>query len=199
MIMEKEERLFMYKWLSNMLGHELSASQLNQYQQGLFNQFFDYLNQHNWQQWVDDIKQTFKFLAQDKMAHLELAADYAQLFLLDGKHSALPYASVYLPLNQQEQHFAFLEQLLNRYQLQLNQDKHEASDHLCVYLALLHKLVEQDDLTTYRILIKDYLLTWLPEFWQKVQKIKVTTPFYTAIVGLLVSFLQTEINSKQPQ
>lgn len=92
----REERQFVYTWLSNMLGHELSASQLAQYQQGLFDDFFAFLTEQGFQAQVEGIQQQLQQLKTVELAHLELAADYTQLFLLDGSSSTLPYASAYL-------------------------------------------------------------------------------------------------------
>ncbi|HHT7857552.1 molecular chaperone TorD [Pasteurella multocida] len=188
----REERQFVYTWLSNMLGHELSASQLAQYQQGLFDDFFAFLTEQGFQAQVEGIQQQLQQLKTVELAHLELAADYTQLFLLDGSSSALPYASAYLPEAKLACHFTFLEALLVRFQLQLNRDKPEPSDHLCVYLELLRQLAEADDMKTYQQLIQDTLLPWLLPFNDKVQRVKTRTTFYQQVVVLLILLLQAD-------
>ncbi|EGP03338.1 chaperone protein TorD [Pasteurella multocida subsp. multocida str. Anand1_goat] len=60
----REERQFVYTWLSNMLGHELSASQLAQYQQGLFDDFFAFLTEQGFQAQVEGIQQQLQQLKQ---------------------------------------------------------------------------------------------------------------------------------------
>lgn len=189
----REERQFVYTWLNNMLGHELSASQLTQYQQGLFNDFFAFLTEQGFQVQVEGIQRQLQQLETVELAHLELAADYTQLFLLDGQNSALPYASAYLPEAQWTQHFAFLEALLAGFQLQFNQDKPEPSDHLCVYLELLRQLADVDEMKTAQQLIQEALLPWLLPFNDKVQRVKTTTTLYQHLVELLVLLLQAEV------
>ncbi|MGC6342491.1 molecular chaperone TorD [Bisgaard Taxon 45] len=188
-----EERQFVYTWLSNMLGHELSASQLAQYQQGLFDDFFAFLAEQGFPAQIEHIRQQLQQLNAVELAHLELAADYTQLFLLDGNSSALPYASAYLPESQLAAHFGFLEQLLARFQLQVNREKPEPSDHLCVYLELLCKLAEVEDWATYQTLIQDYVLPWLLPFNDKVQRVKTSTTLYQQVIVLLILLLQADV------
>lgn len=190
---EREERQFMYTWLSNLLGKELSESQLVQYQQGAFDDFFTFLSEQGFQSQVAVIQQELQRLKTLDFAHLELAADYTQLFLLDGAVSALPYASVYLPEADLESHFAFLEALLVRFQLQINRDKPEPSDHLCVYLELLAQLAEAEDWATYQHFIQDYFLPWLLMFNDKVQRVKISTALYQQVIVLLILLLQAEM------
>ena len=78
---ECEERQFVYTWLSNLLGKELSESQLVQYQQGAFDDFFAFLSEQGFQSQVAVIQQELQRLKTLDFAHLELAADYTQLFL----------------------------------------------------------------------------------------------------------------------
>lgn len=190
---EREERQFVYTWLSNLLGKELSESQLVQYQQGAFDDFFAFLSEQGFQSQVAVIQQELQRLKTLDFAHLELAADYTQLFLLDGAVSALPYASVYLPEADLESHFAFLEALLVRFQLQINRDKPEPSDHLCVYLELLAQLAEAEDWETYQHFIQDYFLPWLLMFNDKVQRVKISTALYQQVIVLLILLLQAEM------
>lgn len=192
---EREERQFVYTWLSNLLGKELSESQLVQYQQGAFDDFFTFLSEQGFQSQVAVIQQELQRLKTLDFAHLELAADYTQLFLLDGAVSALPYASVYLPEADLESHFAFLEALLVRFQLQINRDKPEPSDHLCVYLELLAQLAEAEDWATYQHFIQDYFLPWLLMFNDKVQRVKISTALYQQVIVLLILLLQAEMKS----
>ncbi|MGC7590361.1 molecular chaperone TorD [Bisgaard Taxon 46] len=192
---EREERQFVYAWLSNLLGQELSESQLVQYQQGAFDEFFAFLSEQGFQSQVAVIQQELQRLKTVDFAHLELAADYTQLFLLDGTTSALPYASAYLPEVELESHFAFLEALLVRFQLQINRDKPEPSDHLCVYLELLAKLAEAEDWAMYQRFIQDHFLPWLLPFNDKLQRVKITTAIYQQVIVFLILLLQAEIKS----
>lgn len=79
-----------------------------------------------------------------------------------------------------------------RFQLQLNRDKPEPSDYLCVYLELLRQLAEVDDMKTYQQLIQDALLPWLLPFNDKVQRVKTRTTFYQQVVVLLILLSQAD-------
>ncbi|MGC7559908.1 molecular chaperone TorD [Pasteurella sp. PK-2025] len=188
-----EERQFVYTWLSNMLGKELSAEQFTQYQQGMFDDFFAFLAEQGFRVQAMGIQQQFQKLKEVDLPHLELAADYTQLFLLDGNSSALPYASAYLPETQLDSHFHFLDDLLARFQLQVNREKPEPSDHVCVYLELLRKLADMEEWHTYQTLIREGVLPWLLPWNDKVQRIKTPTTLYQTLVVLLILWLQAEM------
>lgn len=94
-------------------------------------------------------------------AHLELAADFAQLFLLHGNSSALPYASAYLDEHTMASHLVFMDNLLDEFHLQLNCQMHEPSDHLAVHLELLIQLEKMMKLTALFNFIHNYCLIWL--------------------------------------
>ncbi|WP_301099281.1 molecular chaperone TorD [Otariodibacter sp.] len=184
-----EERLFVYSWLSNVLGHELSKQQLEQYQNGYFDELFNFLSQQGFSKEINKIKQSLSEIKGKEFAHLDLAADYTQLFLLDGQVSALPYASVYLNEIELGKNLAFLDHLLLKFGLQLNKETHEPSDHLCVYLELLDKIIESSNQELEQEFIQIYFLPWLQRFNLKVKGIKTQTDFYPQIVNILVSLL----------
>lgn len=187
--MTSEERLFVYSWLSNVLGHELSKQQLEQYQNGSFDEFFDFLAQQGFSEEINGIKQSLSEIKDKAFSHLELAADYTQLFLLDGQVSALPYASVYLDETELSKNLAFLDKLLIKFGLQLNKDTHEPSDHVCVYIELLYKIIESSDQKLEQDFVQIYFLPWLQRFNLKVKSIKTETDFYPQIINILVGLL----------
>ncbi|QGM79958.1 molecular chaperone TorD [Otariodibacter oris] len=184
-----EERLFVYSWLSNVLGHELSKQQLEQYQNGSFDEFFDFLAQQGFSEEIKGIKQSLSDIKEREFSHLELAADYTQLFLLDGEVSALPYASVYLDEVELSKNLAFLDDLLIEFGLQVNKETHEPSDHLCVYIELLIKIIESSDQELEQEFVQIYFLPWLQRFVLKVKGIKTQTDFYPQIINILVGLL----------
>lgn len=78
-------------------------------------------------------------------AHLELAADFPHMFLLDAKAGALPYASCYT--GKAEESFGDAEQRMRSFlaqsSLALQEESKEPADHLAIYLAMMVKLIEQ--------------------------------------------------------
>src|SRR5690606_369405 len=87
-------------------------------------------------------------LCGESLPRLELAADFAQLFLLDGKTSALPYASAYegkaaaSPLYGAAE--ARMRSFLAARALAIEPDFREPADHLAVPLAFMAELAEKE-------------------------------------------------------
>ncbi|QLB12114.1 Tat proofreading chaperone TorD [Bisgaardia hudsonensis] len=187
--LNKEEKVFLISWFENILSHELTEEQLQQYQQGLFDSLFDFLSEQGFTEQVKQIKNELGQLHQMPYAHLELAADFTQLFLLDGQVSALPYASAYLEDKALDDNLHFMDQLLKDFSLQVSRNNKEPSDHLAVYLEVLDKLVQESSLDEQQDFIKNYLLTWLTPFNKRVQNIRTKTMFYQHIMALFLSIL----------
>ena len=189
MKLTQTEKSFIYKWFSNVLGHELSESQLQQYQKGVFEPLFMLLSEQGFDELVQNIKQELNALKDLPFAHLELAADFTELFLLSGETSALPYSSVYLEEDKLFDHLAFMDELLVKFQLQVNRDNKEPSDHICVYLEVLGKFVDEGANEEETEFVHNYLLPWLKPFNKKLQKITTKTKFYQNVMTLLVAVL----------
>jgi len=135
-------------------------------------------------------------------AHLELAADFAQMFLLDGKGGALPYASIYDtddtrlygPAEARMQGF------LAGASLAVQDEFREPADHLAVYLAVMARLTEEqaqaadigaaagDQLA----FLQDALLTWLPGFSAASQDASPRFDFYPALAALLIAVIRVD-------
>lgn len=189
MNLNSEEKCFIYAWLKSLLSHELTACQLTSYQTGEFDSLFDFLSEQGFEESIKQIRSELLQLKQIPLAHLELAADFAQLFLLHGNSSALPYASAYLDEHTMASHLVFMDNLLDEFHLQLNCQMHEPSDHLAVHLELLIQLEKNDETNRTFDFIHNYCLIWLKPFNQKVQGIQTKTKFYQKITELLVNIL----------
>lgn len=183
------ERVFTYRVLSNLLGRELSQAQFGRLQAGEFEPFFAYLRECGFAPTVAALQNAFDQAAALPQAHLELAADFAQCFLLEGKLSALPYASAYLSGAELDENLAQTARLLDRFQLQLNRQINEPGDHLCVYLEILIKLCEQDDLAAQRRFICLRLLNWFPQLVQRAARIPLKSDYYPLLLRLLQEIL----------
>lgn len=135
---------------------------------------------------------------------LELAADFAQIFLLSGHDSAPPYASYYLDSDKMlygkpaEQ----MGQFLDSRQLSLHPDFREPKDHISVYLQVMSVWIKSslnDNVSVVASTAKEQteflelaLLSWLPKFSQRCQQIGVKTEVYPALTALLVHFVQED-------
>lgn len=185
------ENAFLFQWFSNVLGKELSEMQLEQYQAGLFDPLFELLSEQGFSVQIEEIRQALAQLKQLPYAHLELAADFTELFLLDGKSSALPYASAYMEGAEQETHLQKMDAFLARFNLQVNKESKEPSDHLGVYLELAQAFAKADDLSAQRLFLKEDLLPWLTAINVKAQLVPTKTRFYQGVLALLVAVITT--------
>ncbi|MDY4281636.1 MAG: molecular chaperone TorD [[Pasteurella] mairii] len=189
-----EEKDFLYSWLKNLLSHELTEEQLIQYQLGEFSPLFEFLSAQGMAEEMRLIRNELMKLYKIPFSHLELAADFSQLFLLDLTASALPYASAYLEGNALTKHLAFLDKLLSALQLAINKTTKEPSDHLAVYLEILIHLEKNGDNAQVVHFINAYFLPWLKPFYHKACSIHTQTRFYQHVIMLLLTLLTNRIS-----
>lgn len=192
-MLSAEERQFVYHWFNAMLARELSDEQLNALQEGKFDDFFAFLKELGFTEIVANIQAELTACQQFEFPRLELAADFAQLFLLDGQQSALPYASAYLEGESLAQNLAEMDRLLTLFSLQINKETKEPSDHLCVYLSLLERLIEHSDISEQQHFLVTQLNSWLPMLIEKAHKVSTKTYFYQNVLELLHQFITLEI------
>lgn len=193
-LLSSEERLFCYRWFHSLLAKELSETQLQALQAGQFCSFFAFLAELGFQPQVVDLQNELAKLTAFDSPRLELAADFTQCFLLEGKLSALPYASYYLDERDLSENLAIMDQWLTEFQLKINRLHNEPSDHLCIYLEVLIKLIKTEQSSQIqRQFIQQQLLRWLPQWVEKTAKIQSSTAFYQIISNLLLGFLQQDI------
>lgn len=124
--------------------------------------------------------------------HLELAADFAQLFLLEGSLSAIPYTSAYLSGEALEQNLAEMDKLLSEFGLQVNRESKEPSDHLCVYLTLFDRLLAEKTVEVQQQFLQTQLMSWLPAWFAKAKTVKTNTGVYSALLRLFEEVLLKE-------
>lgn len=194
--LSREERRFIYGWFNAMLARELSDEQLNALQAGKFDDFFTFLAELGFEQDIANFQAELTACSQFEFPRLELAADFAQLFLLEGRLSAIPYASAYLKDEELAQNLAEMDALLARFALQVNRESKEPSDHICVYLSVLDKLLEQGTEAEIQAFIAQQLNGWLPIWLEKVKGISSKTGFYQRLLSLFESIVQFELKEQ---
>lgn len=134
--------------------------------------------------------------------HLELAADFAQMFLLDAKTGALPYASVY---GEGDARLygpaeARMQSFLDGASLAIEEEFKEPADHLAIYLAVMARLAEEQARVTdiaaaardQLAFLQDALLNWLPGFDAANQKSSPRYDFYPALASLLIAVVHVD-------
>lgn len=142
-----------------------------------------------------------------KKLEIELAAEYANLFLNVGNHLVFPYESVYTSeerLLMQEPR----DQVLNEYRqegLDKSKEFTEPEDHIAIELEFMSYLCEktiksmyEDDkerslayLKKQKDFLEKHLLVWVPDFCEDLEK-ATESDFYKGIATLTKNYLSFE-------
>ena len=196
-------RAALYRWFADVFARELTTATLDEWQH-----YHAYENIHEafvslgLEQYSTQVKTAIAELEELPKSDraLELAADFAQMFLLSGDDSAPPYASYYLSSDkhlygkpaEQMRHF------LDSQQLSLHPEFREPDDHVSVYFIVMSLLINSSmdkklDMVTNAQEQIDFLdgalLNWLPKFSDRCQRIRVKTGLYPALVALAEQFV----------
>ncbi len=202
-----EKRAMVYHWLSGLFAQELNDEQFNFYQAGKADEWLSGLAHIGLEREVKQVKAAIAQWLSRKIDAIDLRADFAGLFLLDGKVAAPPYASVYL--DKDGQMFGEMESrmryFLSHNRLELSADFKEPADHLAVYLALLSTWTSNcldnnniDKIANEQLhFIQQALLSWLPQFVKQCQSIAADSDFYAALTSLLLAFVYADVEYLQ--
>ncbi len=193
-------RSTIYQLLSSLFAKEIDHKTLHDLTSDQAKQFWAQLgSEAEFKADVDVLVAELATLNTDR-ALLELAADYCGLFLVGTKHSASPYASLYLtdkpakkgdePLLFGEQHQQ-MTQFLKQSQLQVQSEFPEPADHLAVILAYVAHLCTHSTATEQHDFIKANLANWLNNFVAKVTEVD-TGNFYQALARLTYSWVKSD-------
>lgn len=197
-----QQRAGVYAWFSTLYAAELPREMLNRYLAGEAATLLASLSAIGMDSESQRLLAAVQSLSGIAFGHLELAADFAQAFLLDAKTGALPYASCYDAgdssfCGPSEQR---MRELLTRSSLTLQEDFKEPADHLAIYLAALAKFLEQtggESPATQAVdqaaFLQDALMGWLPAFVDKCQKLSTQFDFYPALAALLLAFVRQDL------
>lgn len=196
-------RSALYRWFADIFARELTTTTLEQWQQ---NQVYESIHEAfvslDLEEQSNRVKAAIsdlnKLPKQDRA--LELAADFAQIFLLSGDDSAPPYASYYL---SEDKHLygepvKQMRQFLKSQQLSLNPEFREPDDHVSVYFMVMSLWINSSNNSGSDMLtlaqeqvefLDSALLNWLPKFNERCQRIRVQTDLYPALVALAEQFV----------
>ena len=196
-------RAALYRWFAELFAHELSPAVLEQWQHGdtytSIHQAFSSLGLKEESQRVQNAINALEQFPESERA-LELAADFAQLFLLSGRDSAPPYASYYLGDDQclYGKPADDMRRFLDQHQLTLHPDFREPDDHISVYLVVMSLWIgnqEQDTATNIREqanFLDNALLPWFGDFSDRCQTIRCQSDLYPAITSLTKQFIRCD-------
>ncbi|WP_313299569.1 molecular chaperone TorD [Diaphorobacter sp.] len=200
-------RANLYAWFSALFAAELSESVIGAYQQGDAETLLAGLDAIGLTAEVERLQAAIGSWGKIPFLKQELAADFAQLFLLDVKQSAMPYASAYLDPEGQlyGKPHQQMQEFLRANGLQVHTAFKEPSDHLAVLLACMEALIRQGLETsgdsrlraasTQVDFLRNALQTWLPTFVNQCQQLGKNTvcDFYPALTALLRAFILEDI------
>lgn len=200
-----------YQWFAQVFSKELEKEEIQIYQDGALNTIFDLFIEIGLSLEVERFQAAITDLAKITHPELELKADFAACFLLDEKNGAMPYASLYLSEDGMMYSEAErkMRELLSKSGLMILESFKEPSDHLAIYLSLLHKWCQQlreeienesniseylyNEYLAQKTFIDDGILLWLPSWNDRLNRIAhCQTGFYQALGALLVAFIFAE-------
>ena len=200
------QRALVYGWLSTLYAAEVPARTLGAYLDGEAAPLFGGLAALGLEAEVSRLQAALAVLAATSDAALELAADFAQLFLLDARAGAPPYASAYEGDSADAPLFgsspARMQAFLADSALAVRDCFREPADHLAIHLALMTRLIEQHaEASAERLaaaardevaFLRAALLGWLPRFADRCQRTPVRLDFYPALAALLLAFVRAD-------
>ncbi len=199
------QRSRLYGWFSRLYALELSEELFRaHFAEGRFGPFAG-LAELGLAAEVQRLDTATAALCAEQLPRLELAADFAQLFLLDAKAGALPYASAYeggevaSPLYGAAE--ARMREFLAARALAIDPGFREPADHLAVPLALMADLAERaaraDDFAAaareQASFLRVALVDWLPRFAERCRQAAPRFDFYPALADLLLGFVRADL------
>ena len=190
-----ENRAQVYWWLSSLIAAELNDDQLTLLFGDDIDRFLEALAEEpGLQDSVHTFRQAISVLQERTDTRLELAADYAHLFLDTAKKGALPYGSVYASDKQllmQEPHFQMLKKLEENGFTRTEGFK-EPADHLGIILDFMGNLALQGRSSDVQLdTLESQLLNWLPKWQQDVGR-HDPFGFYIAVAMLIIQFCRVD-------
>ena len=196
-----QQRSSLYAWLAKWVAVERSKADLAHYAGPDAAVLWEVLSNCGLKEEVRRFKQALVLLADLPYSDLELAADFAAAFLLAAEACATPYASWYIEADKRMygQPAVHMQSFLSQNGLQLDSHFREPADHLAVFLACLSHWIEQaadapvESIEEVALLQADFiqtaLLSWVPLWADRCQKLQLKTDVYPAFASLLSAFL----------
>lgn len=202
-----EARAALYRWFADIFAREFNKQNLAklQRQYPALHQAFSELGLQEPSEQLQKALNNLKVIPEADRA-LELAADFAHMFLLSGHQSAPPYASYYLDADKMlyGKPAQQMSQFLAEHKLDLHPDFREPKDHLSIYLQVLSLWIQHGSkgetegkdsvnmAAEQSEFLQSALLNWLPKFNERCQSIRVKTQVYPALTELLLNFVQAD-------
>jgi TorA-specific chaperone len=196
-----ESESLLCRWLATLLGAELDEGAVASYRKGEAAPFLEFLRDgHGLQEETARLEVALGQLVMFTTPHLELAADFAALFLGDARSGAPLYASLYA--DEQRSFFGApterMEVRLSRAGYAVRRDVDESADHLAVmldYLAIRCMTLAKTEEAERRALRDDIgvfleqdLCSWLPQLVARSAQVQTASDCYPALLALTAAY-----------
>ncbi|WMC11869.1 molecular chaperone TorD [Oceanimonas pelagia] len=200
-----QRQALLCQWLATLMSKELDDASLAAYRAGEAAPLLDWLREDGLTEEAGALQAAITGLGLFEHPRLELAADFATLFLSDARHGAAPYASCYVterggfmagPARRMADRLADAG-------VTLPADFREPADHLAVMLDYLaggyRQLAELDAPAQARVLaglaqfLEKELCNWLSAFSQRCRQQATASPFYPALAQLVTAFCRQRL------
>ncbi len=196
-------RSAIYRWFADVFALELTADTVEDWlAKNTYNAIHQAFVSLDLEAYSARVKTAITDLNKLPKSHraLELAADFAQIFLLSGDESAPPYASYYISSDKHlyGEPTQQMRSFLDSQQLSLHAEFREPDDHLSVYFMVMSLWIDSSSAQNQEMIISaeqqlsflnNALLNWLPKFNARCQKIKVQSDLYPALTALAEQFV----------
>lgn len=189
------------RWLATLFSTELTSDMLSRYSKGEAAPILELLrHEYALEAEVKRLENALGGLTVLASAQLELAADFAELFLVDARTSAPPYASFW---NDGERLFQSetaqrMAKRLAQSGFSVTREFNEPADHLaimleylafrCERLAGLGKGDRSEEFEYTREYLRNELCNWLPAFASRCNQATTASDFYPAIAALTAGY-----------
>ncbi|WP_107852252.1 molecular chaperone TorD [Oceanimonas marisflavi] len=200
-----QRQALLCQWLATLISKELDDTTLEAYRAGEASPLLDWLKEDGLADEAGALQSAIAGLGLLEHPRLELAADFATLFLSDARHSAAPYASCYVT-----ERGGFMagpaQRMADRLAdagVTLPADFNEPADHLAVMLDYLaggyRQLAELDGPAQAGVraglaqFLREELCNWLPAFCHRCQRQNTASPFYPALATLITAFCRQRL------
>lgn len=192
-----EDAAVLCRWLATLLSAELDDAMLTRYRQGEAAPLLDALRDGGLEHDTARVEQALKGLALLPTPQLELAADFAELFLVDAHGGAPLYASLYSAKGRGTllgAPAARMEARLAAAGYAVKDSVGEPADHLAVMLDYLGQCLEAEgqqerqtngtNKETPGEFIRGELCPWLSALDKRCERVATASDFYPAVVAL---------------
>lgn len=189
------------RWLATLFSAELTSDMLSRYSKGEAAPILQLLrHEYDLEPEVKRLENALGGLTVFSSAQLELAADFAELFLVDARTSAPPYASFWSDGEKlfQSETAQRMTKRLAQSGFAVTREFTEPADHLaimleylafhCEELAGLGKGVRSEELDYTREYLRNELCNWLPAFVSRCNQSTPASDFYPAVASLTASY-----------